>query len=99
MLTTEVLTDSGWEITPTVLPVWMFVTCMVAINDDTYFVHGGSQAATSHSPQIYLYTASTNSWTRGPDLSIGRFGEGCGSLPVNEKSSQMSIIVAGGHTG
>ena len=44
VLTTEVLTDSGWENTPTVLPTGMFVTCMVAIDDDNFFVRGGYKA-------------------------------------------------------
>lgn len=70
---------------------------MVAINDDTYFVHGGIQSGTNFSPQTYIFTASTNQWTRGAALPIGRFGEGCGSLPMNEKSGQVSIIVAGGY--
>jgi len=98
VLTTEVLTDSGWESTPTVLPTGMFVTCMVAIDDDNYFLHGGQQYPT-FSPHTYIFTASKNSWKQGPDLSIGRFGEGCGSLPMNEKSSQNSVIVAGGFYG
>ena len=99
VLSTEVLTDSGWEIAPTVLPKTMYVTCIVAIDDDTYFVHGGWHSDTMFSPQTYMFTASTNSWTRGPDLAFGRFGNVCGSLPSNEKSSQISIAVVGGNTG
>lgn len=96
IISTEVLTDSGWENTPSVLPVGMYVTCMVAIDDDTYFVHGGQNVNTEISPKTFVFTASTGTWTQGPDLTIGRFGEGCGSLPMNEKSSKISIIVAGG---
>ena len=99
MLSTEVLTDSGWEATSTVLPVWMYVTCMVAIDDDTYFVFGGWQSDTMNSPQTYMFTASTNSWTRGPDLPVGKLGNGCGRLPSNETSSQMSIAVVAGLNG
>ena len=99
VLSTDVLTDSGWEIAPTVLPKTMYVTCIVAIDDDTYFVHGGWHSDTMFSPQTYMFTASTNSWTQGPNLAIRRFGNGCGVLPKNEISSQLSIVIVGGLSG
>ena len=94
LLSTEVLTDSGWEATLTVLPVGLFVTCLVAIDDDKYFVHGSPST-----PQTFIFTASINSWTQGPNLAIRRFGNGCGVLPKNEISSQLSIVIVGGLSG
>ena len=99
MLSTEVLTDSGWEIAPTVVPQTMYVSCVVAIDDDSYFAHGGVNTATNFSPQTFIFTGSKNLWTGGPNLAIGRFGNGCGILPKNEKSSQMSIVIVGGYIG
>jgi len=98
-LTTEVLTDSGWEATTTILPVGMYVTCMVSIGNDSYFVHGGIHTNTDYSPQTYFFTATLNTWIRGPDLAVGRYGNGCGSLPTNVKGGPISLIVAGGLAG
>lgn len=99
VLSAEVLTDSGWENTTTILPVGMYVTCMVPIGNDSYLIHGGIHTGTFYSSQTFIFNATQNTWSRGPDLAIGRYGNGCGNLPTNGKDSHISVIVAGGYAG
>jgi hypothetical protein len=65
---------------------------LVKIDDDAYFVFGGIHVDNPFSPQTFIFTGSTNIWTRGADLATGRVGAGCGKLPTNEKSNQGPML-------
>lgn len=95
-VTAEVLTDSGWEFTNIVLPIEFYIPCMnlPALAEDSFFIIGRYQY-----PTTYVYNLTKLTWTRGPDLPYVLYGHSCGKLPTTEKSTQLSIIVAGGIIG
>lgn len=96
MLPADVLTESGWETTMAPLPMGSYGSCMTYFDDGTYFVLGGIRPTDRFSPLTFVFSTSTLAWSQGPNLPMGIYGHGCGRLPTSEKSSQISLIVAGG---
>ena len=97
IVTTEVLTDSGWETTQTTLPFEVYASCLgIPVSDEgNYFVVGGYGNWLS---KTLMFSPSTLTWTLGPNMAMRRYGHGCGRLPTSDKSNRTSIIVAGGYS-
>ena len=95
---TEVLTESGWEIAAS-MPVPIFCICssIPTLDDDNYFVAGGLLLSGIVSSQTYIFSLSKNAWIQGPNMPMGRYAHACGRLQASEKTNLLSLIVAGGY--
>ncbi len=91
----EMLTEEGWENNIPSLPVTIFGHCMVTVNSTTVMAIGGYQNY-DYSGKTFYFTFGEDSWTKGPELKIKRYGHSCGKIRRNKDSQEMSIIVAGG---
>ena len=95
--TAEVLSDQGWQELAFPLPVKIAYHCMVLFNSTTVLVIGGVQNGISSSPNSFFFNTENEIWVEGPKLSFGRHHHSCGKLLKDNRSSQFSVIVAGGY--
>ena len=72
---------------------------MVAIDEATVMIIAGNIGTETYSKKTFLFKPTENSWIAGPELTVERWGHGCGRILEDAESPRFSIIVAGGHNG
>ena len=75
---TEVLTGSTWHIS-TPLPAPVYGHCMVKINSSHVFIAGGEDDNTYYAAS-YIYSSTSGTFSRLPDMAITRSDHACGIL-------------------
>merc|ERR1711892_855301 len=88
---TELLTGNTW-LSSTDLPTPLSAHCMVKINSSHVFIAGGADANDDPTAASYLFSSTTGSYTRQPDMIIPRSDHAC-ELVNN------AVWVAGGENG
>ncbi len=66
------------------------MTCLVSINETSIVLIVGAAAKT------FFFDGLTNLTSNGPNMTIARTGNGCGTIPVSSSSTKQTAILAGG---
>ena len=94
--TGEVLTEDGWQYMSKLLPVTFNSHCAVLVNATTAFLIGGYQSNKDAAANTYFFNSENENWIEGPQLLTVRGDHSCARIKTDGKSSQYSVIVAGG---
>ena len=68
---------------------------MVTLHDGRIMILGGFSPSLSHERKVWIFNATTNEFTAGPNMIYSRSDHAC-ALFRNPLNNNMSVLVAGG---
>ena len=95
--TSEVLTENGWKLVKSLLPVKIKLHCMAHLNLTTFILIGGQlNGSLDSSHTIYYYNTMEEVWSEGPHLIELRMYHVCGRIAKDKDSNEFTGITVGG---
>ena len=71
--------------------------CMITLHDGRIMILGGFSPSLSHERKVWIFNATTNEFTAGPNMIYSRSDHAC-ALFKNPLNGNMSVLVAGGRS-
>ena len=93
--TAEIFTKDGWKKLDQDIPNGGVEDhCIVLVNSTSAMIIGGQKRNIEYSSETTLYHFDSNTWTRGPDLNIGRERHSCGMVKKNNETVEVALKLA-----
>ena len=97
--TSEVLTDSGWQLIGPPLPKTLSFSCLMVINETSILVVAETVLnGKQYWQETFVFNSERETWSAGPVRKFATKVDGCGLVPTSNQS-KVSFIVAGSFNG
>jgi hypothetical protein len=81
IITSEVLTEDGWQLDPLPLPIAVGDHCMALIDPETPIIIGGLYNADEiPTSNTFILKTKDNEWIKGPSLKFARHAHSCSTI-------------------
>ena len=81
IITSEVLTEDGWQLDPLPLPIAVGDHCMALIDQETPIIIGGLDNADQiPTANTFILKTKDNQWIAGPPLKFARHSHSCSTI-------------------
>ena len=78
------------------MPYKVTAHCMVPLHDGRIMILGGFSPSLSHERKVWIFNATTNEFTAGPNMIYSRSDHACALFKNPLNGNSFSVLVAGG---